>query len=499
MGIIRRQSIQYSIISYLGFGIGAINMLLLFPNFLSQEQIGLISVFSAIGFPLALLSNVGSIHAINKFLPYYKAHTLPKNSDLFTWVFLVSLAGFCVVISIVWLNKPFIFSFFTKSPLLVDYFYLLPIFTFGYLIYSILMAFNNGYFYTVWVSFVSEVFFRLFNTLMILFIIFGFLDFDSMFRTYIFVFWVGALLYLINLIRKRKLYITFKVSQITGKIKRNILQYSSFFWLASMFSILATFIDTIVLAGLQGLDKSGMLMIATYFITLTVVPQRSMISVSVPVIAESWRKNDMKNLDSVYKKSANNMLWAGGFIYLVILLNLNDLLSYLPETYHGIKWVIVILGIAKIVDYATGVNQNIIALSKSHWRMDLYSNIILVCMLIPLNYFLIKNYSIIGSAWANLIAFFVYNSAKTIYLWYFLRISPFNRQNIKLLILMAFLIAIFGSFLYYSKISDYAFFTNAFNIALRSIVFAIVFIIIMIKLNISDDFRGLLKPYLKWL
>src|SRR5690606_14740929 len=110
---------------------------------------------------------------------------------------------------------------------------------------------------------------------------------------------------------------------------------------------------------------------------------------------ESGRKNDMKNLDSVYKKSANNMLWAGGFIYLVILLNLNDLLSYLPETYHGIKWVIVILGIAKIVDYATGVNQNIIALSKSHWRMDLYSNIILVCMLIPLNYFLIKNYSII--------------------------------------------------------------------------------------------------------
>src|SRR5690606_35204567 len=173
-------------------------------------------------------------------------------------------------------------------------------------------------------------------------------------------------------------------------------------------AVLGTMIDSIVLAGVSGLEKTGSLMIATYFITVTQIPQRGIVSVSVPVIAESWRKRDMANLGLVYHKSANNMLWSGGFILLCILLNMNEILSFLPEAYHEIKWVVPVLGLAKLFDYATGVNQNILSLSRKNWRWDFYTNLLLISLLIPLNYFLIKNLGLMGAAWANAIAYFIY-------------------------------------------------------------------------------------------
>lgn len=491
MGIIRKQSIQYTIISYAGFAIGALNMLLLFPNYLTSAQIGLISVFSALAMPLAAVSNFGSIFTINRFLPYYRTYEGPGKSDLPVLTTGISLAGFSLVMSMVWIFKDEVMKWFDKSPLLVAYFDLLPFFTLGYLLCSILQAFNNGYMHTVWVGTVTEVIYRIFNLILIIGIIAGLYAFDLMFYFYIFIFWIGALLFYIKLRKERQFYFNFKVSALSRRMGRMIVKYAGFFWGATLFSVLATFIDTIVLAGIQGLEKSGLLMIATYFVTLTIVPQRSIVSVSVPVIAESWRRQDMANISLVYKKSANNMLWAGGLIFLLIMANINYLLSYLPEEYHEIKWVVFILGIAKMFDYATGVNQNIIALSRKNWKMDFYSNVLLVLMLIPLNYYLISNFSILGAALANLTAYFVYNSVKSVYLWKVFKLSPFDRQNIILIGWMFILLTLVFWEVSQSEVNTYGFWENGIHIFFRSFLMLVIYTGGMLIFSASDDFRSL--------
>jgi len=491
MGVIRKQSIRYTIISYVGFAIGAINMLLLFPNYLTSAQIGLISVFSALAMPLAAVSNFGSIFTINRFLPYYRTFEGPKKSDLPILTTGVSLVGFMLVMSLVWVFNSEIVKWFDKSPLLVEYFELLPFFTLGYLFCSILQAFNNGYFHTVWVGTVTEVVYRLFNLILILGIIAGLYAFDAMFCMYIFIFWTGALLFYLKLKKEKQFYFNFRVSALSRRMGQMIIKYAAFFWGATLFSVLATFIDTIVLAGVQGLEKSGLLMIATYFVTLTIVPQRSIVSVSVPVIAESWRRHDMENISMVYRKSANNMLWAGGGIFLVIMANINYLLSYLPVEYHEIKWVVFVLGLAKICDYATGVNQNIISLSRKNWKMDFYANVLLVLMLIPLNYYLISNYSIMGAAYANLIAFFIYNAVKSVYLWKVFRLSPFDRQNSKLIVWLGLLLLIFSWEAGLSGVNAYGFWENALHIAFRSFLCLTIYVVGMLFFKTSEDFRSI--------
>ena len=44
MGIVKRNSITITILSYLGIVVGYVNKILLFPNFLSEEQVGLANI-----------------------------------------------------------------------------------------------------------------------------------------------------------------------------------------------------------------------------------------------------------------------------------------------------------------------------------------------------------------------------------------------------------------------------------------------------------------------
>jgi O-antigen/teichoic acid export membrane protein len=496
MGIIKRQSIYFTIISYLGLAIGAINTLLLMPHFLSQEQVGLIGVFSALAFPLAAISNLGSIYAINRFLPYYKKLLSPDKIDLPIITIVISLIGFLMVFLVVYFNDSYVFHWFSRAPLLVDYFYLLPVFTLGYMLCSIFQALNNGYFFTVWVGLVTEVIFRIFNLVIIFFLALNLYKFDEYIHIYVCMFWLGLILYFWKLKKDANWTLFTGISILTKRIKKYMVPYSGFFWFTSVFSVLATMIDTIVLAGIQGLEKSGSLMIATYFITVTMIPQRSIVNVSIPVISESWRKKDMDNLLKIYWKSANNMMWAGGFIFLAILLNINEILSFLPESYHEIKWVIFILGAAKLIDYSTGVNQNILSLSRKNWKMDFYSNIILVILLIPLNFYLIRAFGIIGSAFANFTGYFIYNFIRTAYLWNSLKISPFNRQNILLIGIILFFMGLFTLNMYFFPVSELDFFYNILIIFLKSILFVVIFILTIVMLNASTDVKELFSSNL---
>ncbi|MBK8620414.1 MAG: polysaccharide biosynthesis C-terminal domain-containing protein [Saprospiraceae bacterium] len=492
MGIIKRQSILYTIISYFGLAIGAVNTLLLMPHYLTQAQVGLIGVFTAIAFPLGAISNLGSIFAINRFLPYYKKFLPADKIDLPILAVSFSLIGFLVVTLIMISGKTSIFQWFAHAPLLTEYFYLLPFFTMGYMLNSIFQAINNGYFFTVWVGIVTEVIFRVFNVLIILLLVFGMIGFDGYIHLYVFMFWIGLVLYIAKLKSSSDWNFFNKISLVTKRLKQYIVPYSSFFWFTSVFSVLATMIDTIVLAGVNGLEKSGSLLIATYFITVTQIPQRSIVSVSVPVISESWRNNDMKNLQDVYFKSANNMLWAGGFIYLCILLNINEILSFLPASYHEIKWVVYILGFAKLIDYATGVNQNILALSRKNWKLDFYTNILLVVLLIPLNYFLIKKMGIIGAATANVIGFFIYNFVRTFYLYQALKLSPFNRQNLRLIVVIVLILVSLVLYGMYTEIGEFNFWANSLIMTVKSLLFGLGYLFVLYLTRASDDLKHML-------
>jgi hypothetical protein len=70
----------------------------------------------------------------------------------------------------------------------------------------------------------------------------------------------------------------------------------------------------------------------------------------------------------------------------------------------------------------TGVNSQILGTSI-YWKVEFVTGIILLAITLPLNYFLTKEYGVVGTATANLIAITVYN-----FLRYFFLLKKFNLQ-----------------------------------------------------------------------
>jgi O-antigen/teichoic acid export membrane protein len=90
--------------------------------------------------------------------------------------------------------------------------------------------------------------------------------------------------------------------------------------------------------------------------------------------------------------------------------------------------LIFILGIAKLIDLATGVNSQIIGTSN-YWKFDFYTNLFYIIVSIPLNIYLIKNYDLEGLAYSNLIALTLYNTVRFVFIYKKFNLQPYTIKH----------------------------------------------------------------------
>ena len=89
MGVVLRQSIANTVITYAGFGLGAINTLLLYTRFMSEAYYGLVGVLLSTA---ALLMPIMSFGIPNTLVKYYSGYKDRKDLQGFlTLIFLFPL------------------------------------------------------------------------------------------------------------------------------------------------------------------------------------------------------------------------------------------------------------------------------------------------------------------------------------------------------------------------------------------------------------------------
>ena len=143
MGVIQNQSIQSTFIIIFGFVIGAFNILILAPKVLTPKELGLTRIITDAGITLATLCTLGSIPVINKFFPFYKSYLKPRKNDLPFITLIVCMIGFVVMCFAGYGAKDFIVRKFSeKSPLFVEYSYLVYPFAFFMLLFLWLESFS---------------------------------------------------------------------------------------------------------------------------------------------------------------------------------------------------------------------------------------------------------------------------------------------------------------------------------------------------------------------
>jgi O-antigen/teichoic acid export membrane protein len=487
MGIVRKQSIISSLITYAGFVIGAINVLWLFPHFVGNSGLGLTRVLLDVSLFFSTACTLGSVPIAFKFFPFYQSYLPPEKNDLHLITFSLCFLGCLLFIIIMPHLKPWIIRKFGEhSPLFVDYFDLIYPFTIIIAFFNLLEAYAWSLKKTVLSNAMKELVFRVLTSLFIIAFALRWISFSRFINLYSYVYLLPALILVMVLGRSGKIRLNFSISSVTRRLKGKIITFGSFIFLGSLLNIISRTNDTIIIASKAkgGLVDAAVFSIATYLITIMEVPQRSLVSITTPFIAEAWHKRDVKKIDEIYKKTALNLLIVGLAIFGLVLLNIDDAVKFLGPAYEPIKVIVLYMGIAKMIDLGTGMNSQILFLSK-FWKIDFFTQILLVVVSIPLNYWLTSSYGVIGPAFGNLIALTTYNSVRFIFLWKFFKLQPFTAHNLKAVLLALACFAL----VYLIPDTGHIY----LNVFIRSAVFLLLYGFAILKFKASDDITGLVE------
>ncbi len=489
MGEIRKQSIYSSIVIYVGFIIGFINVYLYTKNgSFTTQQYGLTRVFNDLGITFFSFASLGVTSYIYKFQPFYTQNLNKKENDQAAWSLIVGIVGLLLVIIGASALKPiFIRKFSEKSPLLVDYYnWVLP-FTAGILFFSIFEAFAWFARKSILTNFLRETGLRLIQTIMILSFIMGWIDFDSFVKIFAFTYPIIAVILISYLVYHNDLHFNFTISRVTKKFKKKILWLMGLIFSSLVINTLAQNIDVFIIASQSknGLADAGVYTLANFIIQTIQVPQRSIVATIIPVLSLAWKNKNYGEIQRLYTRTSINLLLMALTIFFIIWLNVDDIFAVLNinQAYEAGKYVILILGISKIIDAGTGVNSQIIGTSN-FWRFEVFTGMLLLAISIPLNYYLVNRMGIDGSAYSNLIAFGVYNAVRLFFIWYKFKMQPFTIKTL-LALLAAFVIYFICTYIFGGI-------TGWTGIIIKTVAFASMFIAAIFALKLSPDAKQLL-------
>jgi O-antigen/teichoic acid export membrane protein len=216
------------------------------------------------------------------------------------------------------------------------------------------------------------------------------------------------------------------------------------------------------------------------------VPVRSMTGITFSVLSQAWKDKNTGKVFTIYSKTALNLLIAGVAIMGTLVLNMQNVIALLGSTYQPMIVVVYILGVSKLIDLGTGLNSHLL-LSSKHWKIEFVTNIFLVFMAGGLNYLLVRRYNIIGSAWATLIAFTVYNTVRFFLIWKLFKMQPFKLANLWVILIAA------GSFVVAWIIPHIK--VIFLDIVVRSALYVCIFFFLLIRLHISHDMNSIYEKF----
>jgi O-antigen/teichoic acid export membrane protein len=489
MGIIVRQGIKSTIVSFVGVAIGAFNLLWLYPKFLSPEEIGLIKLLLSLGVTFATFTQLGAPNVADKFFAYFRNEAKQHNGFLF-FILVFPLIGIFVFIALFIGFKDFWLSIYqAKAPAINEYFYFLIPLTIFMIYHSILEAYCRAYLRIVVPVLFRDVVLRLLTFVLVIIYTLDYINFDYFIILLISSYGLILLLLLTYIYFLRGLFLRPALHYIKKPMLKEIAIYASYILLGGAGTVIVGQVDSLMIPSLIGEKALGIYTIPFFIGTVIEIPMRSLSQISTPIIAQAWADNDVPKIDSIYKKSAINQLLVGAFMFLGIWCNIDAIFNLVPnsEIYSQGKYVVLFIGLARVIDMASGVNNEII-IQSTYYRFNLTLIAVLAVLLILTNLLFIPLFGIEGAAFATALSIFLYNLLKYIFLWVKYNMQPFTDKTLLAIgaIAVTYLLTIL------LPEADTGFIPTILNILMRSVVITAVLSGLAFVLKLSPDANELL-------
>ena len=483
MGVVVNQSFKNTITTYLGFGIGAINTLFLYTNFISDTYYGLVAfVLSTANIMMPLMA-FGVHNTMIKFYSTFKTkHSL--NSFLTLMLFLPLV----IVVPMGFFGYTcynFIGNLLSQENAIVkDYIWYIFIAAVSMAYFEVFFAWAKTQMQTVFGNFMKEVFHRLGITVLLFGVFLEYITVDEFIIYVIVVYVLRAIIMMFYSFSTRLPVFTLKRLENLS----SIIKYSGLIIIAGSIATVILDIDKFMLGQYIAIEGVAYYSVAIFIATVIAVPQRAMHQIMLPLTAQFLNDKNKPALESLYKRSSLNLYVISGFIFLLIIVNVNELYMIIPVEFRNGLVVVFLVSIAKLSDTILG-NNNAMLFNSDYYRMVLLFGIILTIMAVLLNMIFIPIYGINGSAFATLIAITSYNSIKLVFIKKKFNMLPFSNSTLKLtiLIIVCALAFYFWDFPFHPIL----------NMVFKSILLGLVYAIAVLRMKISDDITAILSKYIK--
>ena len=490
MGIVVRQSIKSSIGYYLGVGLGAVNTLYVSTNFMDTSQLATSRLLLENGLIFAAFAHLGIPNICDRYLSKYKdKETEHHGFLLFLLVF--GLLGFLIFTGLFYTFQESIKGYYIqKSPVISQNIILCVPITFIWTYILILETYIRGHQRIAIPVFLRETLFRLLNIILIIMLgknIINFSQFLLLFVGAMFLIMLGLIIYTWKL---GVLYLNPSFLKIKKEDLKTMLSYGSFLILGSIGVNLVYFLDRNILASELGATATSIFIVATYFSSVIEMPGKSIRLISSPLLAQSVMKQETEKTNELYGKVAINSMLVGGLLLILVFTNLESLLSIMPkaEIYKQGFWVVIILGTCKWIETSLGLNADLISFSK-YFKFNTYLVLVLAVLAIFLNYLLIPYFGIIGSAIATGLITLISSICKLIMVNQKFNIHPFTINTAKAIGMLSVCLVI--GMLIPNDVDSVL--LKLFIIATKSLLLILIFLFLLIKFDISEDFTQLQK------
>ena len=428
MGVIKKQSILNSLVSYAGVILGMVNIIYIYP-LISTTNMGILQFAVSSAMLFSPFAGWGLNTAAVRFFPDFKDNT--NHHKGFFWYLFMLTVLICGIFTFgIWFfQKPVSLFFNDENRIMflntVNY---IIAFTILFTYSNLFQSFASNIQKIVVPSFLTNFLIKISQPLLILFFYWGIINFAQIFKGLFWTFFTMTavqFLYLVYLKQVPK-KLDLKIWNLDNT--KTIMSYSSFTILVNISSLLTVRLDQIMIAPLLGYASLAAFNFGVNISEAIDVARKSISSISAPLISESLKQENYVHLEEIYKKSALLQLIIGAFLLIGVWACSDSLFAMMPKNnaeYATGKYVILFLCLGRLVDMATGTNHEIITFSQ-YYRFNLWSLTILGIINIFMNLWLIGIYGITGAAIATMLSATIFNIWRMLFVYQKFKIHPLD-------------------------------------------------------------------------
>ncbi|HND89663.1 MAG TPA: polysaccharide biosynthesis C-terminal domain-containing protein, partial [Saprospiraceae bacterium] len=426
MGVIQRQSFKHSVVNFVGLGVGALSMVLLYPRVL--EPYGLLSFMISVSTLVVPVLSLGANTVALRFFPVFEDKPSGHHG------FLPLLLGMCllgcglgaVLAAVFWPQ----WKASVQAPLLREYLWAAPLYATLYIFNSVLAVYCANFKRIVVPSILFDLSQKFALPLLLLGVWQGWWPLPMALA--------GLMLHAALVLAGLVLYLH-RLGEwqwwpdwhfLTPARRREVLEFVGVGAFGGFALLMVTKLDGLMVGSTSTLRDTGVYAIAVNIAAFIGVPTTSLYTASVSSVSRYLADRDLPKLDELYKKVSINLLVVGLLLLGALLISVDELFAILPNrgALEVGKTALLLLGLARLVEMATGLNNYLIYYSQ-YYRYSLLALGLLALGNVGFNLLLLPRMGLSGAALATLLSITLYNVFTLVMVWQKFGLQPFTRAT----------------------------------------------------------------------